>query len=476
MKLSKLLKNINVKSEYVDVDVLTITDKFDDIKEGSVFICIEGKRFDAHSLAHKAFEKGAAAVVTEKKTGAKNEVLVDKSRIAYTLMCSNFYDNPSEKLKMIGITGTNGKTSISFLIKSILEHCGHKVGLIGTVANYVGDTEYPSNLTTPEPLELQEMFNKMAKENCEYCVMEVSSQALEQGRVAGCNFEVGVFTNLTQDHLDYHGSMENYKAAKHILFENSEKSVINMDDEVYQYMIGNTNCLVQTYSIKNDSANFTAKNVKLRDDGVSYELVGEGVIGRVNLNIPGEFSVYNSMAAAIACIEAGMKFEDVIDALGQTGGVKGRMETVDIGKDFTVIIDYAHSPDGLKNIISAARAVYKNKIITVFGCGGDRDKTKRPIMGKVVGDMSDVAIVTSDNPRSEDPDLIVDDILQGMKNVNAKVIPIVDRKEAIEKALKIAKSGDVVLLAGKGHETYQVISTGKIHFDEREIIADILKK
>ncbi|MBR3589005.1 MAG: UDP-N-acetylmuramoyl-L-alanyl-D-glutamate--2,6-diaminopimelate ligase, partial [Clostridia bacterium] len=282
--------------------------------------------------------------------------------------------------------------------------------------------------------------------------------------------------NLTQDHLDYHGTMENYKEAKHMLFENSKKVIINDDDDAASYMKSDIDAEVVTYSIRNNSSDYTAKNPVLTDRAVAYELVGNAMISRIKLNIPGEFSVYNSMSAAVAAKELGVDIEAAKKALSLSKGVKGRMETVDVDTPYTVIIDYAHSPDGLINVLKSLRKVYTRKIITVFGCGGDRDKTKRPIMGEIAGNMSDIAVVTSDNPRSEDPQMIIDDILAGMEKCKAKIYVECDRTKAIEKALSIAKAEDVVLLAGKGHETYQILNTGKIHYDEREIVKQILSK
>ncbi len=477
MKLSQLLTELKTKGNYADCEISSVTDKFDNIKQGDVFVCIKGNRFDAHTVAKKATEeKGAAAVIVEHETGAENEVIVENTRKAYSYMCWEYFSRPTESLKMIGITGTNGKTTVSFLIKHIFEEAGKKCGLLGTVINLIGDKERPSSLTTPDPFEMQQLFREMVDEGCEFCIMEVSSQALSQQRVAPINFDLGVFTNLTQDHLDYHGTMENYKSAKHMLFEKCKKVVINDDDSAADYMKSDISAEVITYSIKNNSSHYTAKNPVLNDKSVAYELVGNAMISRIKLNIPGEFSVYNSMAAAVTAKEMGVEIDIAKKALSTSVGVKGRMETVDVDTPYTVIIDYAHSPDGLINVLKSLRKVYTRKIITVFGCGGDRDKTKRPVMGEIVGNMADIAVVTSDNPRSEDPQMIIDDILAGMEKCKAKIYVEIDRTKAIEKALSIAKKDDVVLLAGKGHETYQILNSGKIHYDEREIVKEILSR
>ncbi len=477
MKLSQLLTKLKTNGNYQDCEITSVTDKFDSIQKGDVFVCIKGNRFDAHTVAVRAIEeKGAAAVIVEHETGAKNEVIVENTRRAYSFLCWEYFGRPTESLKMIGITGTNGKTTVSFLLKHILEEAGEKCGLLGTVINLIGDEERPSSLTTPDPFEMNKLFREMADKGCRYCIMEVSSQALSQQRVAPVTFDLGLFTNLTQDHLDYHGTMENYKEAKHMLFENSKKVIINDDDNAADYMKSDIPAEVVTYSIRNNSSDYTAKNPVLTDRAVAYELVGNAMISRIKLNIPGEFSVYNSMSAAVAAKELGVDIEVAKKALSTSKGVKGRMETVDVDTSYTVIIDYAHSPDGLINVLQSLRKVYTRKIITVFGCGGDRDKTKRPIMGEIAGNMSDIAVVTSDNPRSEDPQMIIDDILAGMEKCKAKIYVECDRTKAIEKALSIAKKDDVVLLAGKGHETYQILNTGKIHYDEREIVKAILSK
>lgn len=474
MRLKKLMERVNATTEFEDMEVSAVTDKFDNIQENSVFVCIKGKKVDGHMFASEAITKGACCVIAERDTGEKKQIIVDDARKAYALMCSAMYSNPADEIKMIGVTGTNGKTSTAYYIRQLLEFAGHKTGLIGTVFEIVGDKTYDSNLTTPEPAQLFKMLREMADNACEYCVMEVSSQALEQQRVEGITFETAVFTNLTVDHLDYHKTMEEYKKAKKKLFANSKKAVLNFDDTNSDYMCDGIDIKKTTYSIKDDRSDYTAKNVELFEDHIKYELVGTGVIGRVKLNVPGRFTVYNSMAAAVTVIEQGIGTPVISKAFMSMDGVKGRMETVETGKDYTVIIDYAHTPDGLENLLKSLREVYIGRIITVFGCGGDRDKTKRPQMGSIAGELSDIVVVTSDNPRSEDPELIIKDILGGMEKTKARKYTISDRTKAIKKAISLARTGDVVVLAGKGHETYQILSTGKIHYDEREIINEIL--
>lgn len=473
MLLSKLLERI-AKVEN-DAEITFITDDSRKVRPGCAFICIEGNTFDGHSAALQAEDNGAAAIIAQKDTGAKNQILVEDTRRAYAVMCAAFYNYPSEKLKLIGITGTNGKTTSSFLIKDFFERLGHKTGLIGTVQNMVGDKIYPARYTTPDANELQFLFSEMVKANCEYCVMEVSSQALAQGRVEGFRFDIALFTNLTQDHLDYHGTFENYLQAKQILFKNADAAILNTDDANALRMVENADCDVITFSAESDKADYTAKNIRYKPDGVEYELVGISQIGRVKIGIPGGFSVYNSMGAFLCALKAGESFSDILKVAAEAKGVKGRIEVVPTDTDYTVIIDYAHSPDGLENILTSLREFALKRIICVFGCGGDRDKTKRPIMGGIVSKLADVAVVTSDNPRSENPEAIIDDVLEGMKDSKIPVERFVERTEAIRYAMSIAEKDDIVLLAGKGHETYQVLKEGKIHYDEREIVAGILK-
>lgn len=475
MKLSELLKNVKTDSIYTDCEVSDITDKSNEITKACVFVCIKGNHFDGHSVAKQAEEMGAAAIIAEHDTGVKNQIIVKNTRDAYSRICAAFYGNPAEKLKLIGVTGTNGKTTTTFLIKNIFDKLSIKSGLIGTVKNITGDKEYASSLTTPDSKELQRLYAEMVDSRCKYCIMEVSSQALAQGRVDGCHFDIALFTNLTQDHLDYHGTFENYAKAKRKLFEICDTAVINADDEYAHTMVDSLPCKVYTFGVKTDNTDFSAKNVKCFSDSVQYELLTPDNIGRINIKIPGRFTVYNSMGAAVCAVLAGADFDSVISAVSQSKGVPGRVEVVDTDTDYTVLIDYAHSPDGLQNVISSLRETTDGRIITVFGCGGDRDRTKRPKMGKIVGDLADIAVVTSDNPRSEDPELIVKDVLEGMKSCKAQIKTLVNRTEAIKYAMSIAKAGDVVLLAGKGHETYQILNTGKIHYDEREVVADILK-
>lgn len=474
MKLSDILKGVEVKNTFEDCEITNVTQDSRMIEEGCLFVCIKGNTFDGHSAAREALEKGAAAVLAQVDLGLDRQILTEDTRAVYSKICANFFGNPADKLKLIGITGTNGKTTTTFLMKQILESTGKKTGLIGTVQNMVGNEVYPAKFTTPDPYELQKLFSLMVKAECEYCVMEVSSQALAQGRVNGLEFEVAAFSNLTQDHLDYHKTFENYFEAKRILFKHCKTAVTNADDPNGLKIVADLPCKVVTYAVNTNEADFVAKNVKFKSNGVEYDLVCDE-IGRVHCPIPGRFSVYNSLCAASVAITLGVEFGTVLDAVSKSSGVKGRIEVVPTpGTDYTVIIDYAHSPDGLENIITSLREIAKGRVVTVFGCGGDRDKTKRPKMGKIAAELSDYCVVTSDNPRSENPSMIIKDILEGMKGVSTPYTVVENRKEAIKFAMEHAHKDDIILLAGKGHETYQILPTGTIHFDEREAVAEIL--
>lgn len=474
MKLSELLAGVETIGKFKNVKICDVTDDTRKVKKGSVFVCIKGANFDGHSAAKEMIKNGAAAVVCDHSLGLKHEVVVNDTRIAYALMCANFFGNPAKKLKLIGLTGTNGKTTSTYIIKSLLEQAGKKVGLIGTMQNMIGDKVLPAKYTTPLTYDLQSLFSQMADAECEYCVMEVSSQGIVQGRVDGLHFDIAVFTNLTQDHLDFHGTMENYRAAKKQLFANCDIAVINKDDANASFMTEGLPCKVVTYSAKDNSADFVAKNISLSAKGITYELLGDNVIGRVKCPIPGTFTVYNSLAAAAVAVTAGVDFEKVVGAFAGVEGVKGRIEVVPTDTDYTVIIDYAHSPDGIKNILSSVKEFAENRVIIVFGCGGDRDRNKRPKMADAAASLADFVVLTSDNPRTEDPEQIVNDAAQGLKGHKVDKKIIVNRTEAIRFALGEAKAGDIIVLAGKGHETYQIIGTEKRHYDEREIVKGIL--
>ena len=475
MKLKELLVEA-ANTEFADIEISNVKKDSRKVDKGDAFVCINGVTADGHKFAKTAAQNGAAVVICEHDVGLENQLVVDDTRKAYALMCAAFFGNPAKKLKIVGVTGTNGKTTTCTVLKSILEHFGHKVGLIGTVQNMIGDETLPAKNTTPDPYELHSLFSLMLSADCDYVVMEVSSHAIDMKRVYGLTYAACVFTNLTQDHLDYHKTMENYLNVKKRIFSLCEKAVVNADDKYAEDIIEACDCDVYTYSVKCDNTTFKAQNICHRVDGVDFEMKGDGVIGRVKFKTPGEFSVYNALAAGTCAVALGLPFAGVTDALCLGPKVKGRAEVVPTNRDFTVVIDYAHTPDGLLNIMETLNEVKKGRLVTVFGCGGDRDKTKRPIMGKLAEENSDKVIVTSDNPRSEDPDEIIKDVLEGMKDSKVPVEAIADRAKAVEHAILTAQPGDMILLAGKGHETYQVLKDKTIHLDEREIVADTIKK
>ena len=474
MKLGTLLENTGVVSDLSDIEITALCRDSRKITPGCAFVCIKGTGVDSHAFAAQALEKGAAVVVAERDLGLPCQVLVKNSRTVWAQMCAAWFGHPSRRLHLIGVTGTNGKTSTTYLLKAILEQAGHTVGLIGTIRNLIGDREIAAGHTTPDSYELQQMFAQMADAGCDYAVMEISSHALDQGRVEGCVFDAGIFTNLTQDHLDYHGTMENYAAAKKRLFSQCKCAVLNKDDAWHTVMSENIACPTVTFSEQDNAADYVARNIRERPDGVDFELVSLGEIGRVRLATPGRFSVYNALGAAACAHALGIAFEVVIAALSRAGIVKGRAEVVPTGRDFTVVIDYAHTPDGLVNICSTLNACKVGRLVTVFGCGGDRDRTKRPKMGAAAAGLSDFMVITSDNPRSEEPEAIIRDILTGLTDTATPYTVIPNRIEAITWAIHNAQAGDTILLAGKGHETYQILKDGTIHLDEREIVAEAL--
>lgn len=475
MLLSRLLESTGYKGKFKDREISFITDNSENVTSSSLFVCIKGARGDGHRYGRDAARKGAV-IVCEHSIGVSDEIIVKDTRRAYADFCGAFFSNPARRMKLIGITGTNGKTTTAFLLKDIFEKNGYKCGLVGTVQDMAGDAVFYSERTTPDSFELNCLFSKMVKRGCEYCIMEVSSQALSQGRVDGLSFDCAVFTNLTQDHLDYHGTFENYAKAKKKLFSMCRKGIINIDDEKGLYMTHGEKCQSVTYSLLEDSADYTAKNIVQKSNGTEYEIIHKNKSIKAEVGIPGLFSVYNSLAAIACASQEGIPLEKAVQVLKDSKGVKGRAEVVPTNKDFTVIIDYAHTPDSLENILKTIKGFAQGRIITVFGCGGDRDKAKRPVMGEIAVKFSDYLIVTSDNPRSENPQEIIKDILKGCKNAEITVETIENRRKAIERALAIGEKDDIILLAGKGHETYQILGDKKIHFDEREIVSEYLNR
>lgn len=479
MQLRELMKGLRVigSERALNVEITGISYDSRTVQPGDVFVCIKGFQTDGHKYASAAAANGAAAIVacdTLNMSGVPVLYTPD-TRLALAQMSKAFFGDPLRDMKLIGVTGTNGKTTVTYLVKSILEAAGKKVGLIGTNQNMIGDTVIPTERTTPESFELYKIFRQMADAGAEYVVMEVSSHALELHRVGGCKFAVAAFTNLTQDHLDFHGTMEHYYEAKRKLFDMCESAVINIDDPYGARLAAGCPCPVLTYGTGKGAA-LGASDIAVTAKGVTYGLEYEGQMYSAHLGIPGKFSVYNSLAALGCALSLGFEAEFCLDALGKAHGVKGRAEVVPTDTDYTVLIDYAHTPDGLENIISTVNEFKTHHVVTLFGCGGDRDRTKRPKMGLAAGRLSDFLIVTSDNPRSEEPGKIIDDIMPGVIESGCPYVRIENRREAIAYALAHAEAGDIIILAGKGHETYQILKDKTIHFDEREIVHELLKE
>ncbi len=478
MKLAQLLSEVEVK-EIIGSELLNITGiafNSAEVKPGNMFVCIKGFKTDGHSFAEDAISKGAIAIMAEKDMSELGVtcVVCDNTRLALAKAAAAFYGHPERKFRLIGITGTNGKTTTTYLVKSVLESLGKKVGLIGTNQNMIGTEIIPSKHTTPDSLELMQLFSHMADKGAEYVVMEVSSHSLALDRVTACTFDVGAFTNITQDHLDFHKTMESYLEAKGILYSISRFGVINADDSSAEYLLGVSKCENNlTYGIENESG-LSASAVELSEKGVGFDVTYGGETHRVELGIPGEFSVYNALTALGCLVAAGISLSDAVNGLKSARGVKGRIEVVETGRDFSVIIDYAHTPDGLYNVIRTIRGFCKGRIITLFGCGGDRDATKRPKMGRIAAELSDYCVVTSDNPRTEEPEKIIEQVVEGVKDGGCEYKVVTNRFAAIEYALDIAEKDDIVLLAGKGHETYQILADRTIDFDEREIVRKLL--
>ncbi len=478
MKLEELLRGVAVKSSTAanDLDIQEVRYDSRAVQPGDLFVAIRGFATDGHQYIGKALEQGAAAIVCEEAPEGVPAVVVENARKALAEIVANRFGHPADSMVMLGVTGTNGKTTTTYLVKHMLEQAGHKVGLIGTNQNLIGDEVIETERTTPESYELHALFARMRDAGCTHVIMEVSSHSLVLDRVHGIRFAVGAFTNLTQDHLDFHKTMEEYRKAKALLFSVSDKGVINLDDEAAEAMLADAKCPCMTFSCDKDAADLTAKNLKLHADGVEFIATIKGEMARVKLGIPGHFSVENALAALGMVLQAGMPLADAAAAMATATGVKGRVEVVPTGTGYTVLIDYAHTPDGVENVLRAVRGFAKGRVIALFGCGGDRDRTKRPKMGKIAADLADFCVVTSDNPRTEDPKAIIDDILEGMQGTKTPMQVIVDRPEAIHWALAHAKKGDVIVLMGKGHETYQEVNHVKHHMDEREIVADYFAK
>ncbi len=480
MKLKDLLAGVEVLKTNADPDLQIQDVAYDSrkVNAGGMFVAISGFASDGNRFIPMALEKGAAVVVTAREPEEEIPyVLVANDRLALAQIGSNFFDHPAKSMTMIGITGTNGKTSVTLLLKHLLEQTlNAKVGLIGTMENLIGNQVIPTDRTTPESFELQALFAKMCSAGCTHVVMEVSSHALTLDRVGGIHYNVAAFTNLSEDHLDFHKTMESYAQAKALLFTRCDQAVLNRDDAWYDVMVKNAACPVLTVS-QHAGDGLWADHVRLQADRVCFTAKCGGEAAQVELSIPGKFTVYNALTVLGVARQLGISLEESAAALESAHGVKGRVEVVPTpGKEYTVLIDYAHTPDGLENVLSSVRGYCQGRLISVFGCGGDRDPMKRPIMGKIGVELSDIAIITSDNPRTEKPMAIIRDILKGI-DPDAKNYEVIEnRPKAIAHAMDIAGKNDIIVLAGKGHETYQEICGVKHHMDEREIVAQYLSE
>ncbi|MFC5651688.1 UDP-N-acetylmuramoyl-L-alanyl-D-glutamate--2,6-diaminopimelate ligase [Paenibacillus solisilvae] len=459
------------------------------VAQGDLFICLQGHTVDGHKFAPRAVESGAAALVVDRVLELDVPQLVVKdTRLAMAILADSYFGQPSHKLKLIGITGTNGKTTTTYLIEQILSDAGYAPGVIGTVEMRYNGQSLPMSGTTPEALDLQRYLAAMVDAGTDYCAMEVSSHALEQGRVKGSRYRTAIFTNLTQDHLDYHGTMENYAAAKGLLFSRlgneyavseAERSyaVLNADDAASKEFALLTSAEVLTYGVDHE-ADVRASNIRITAHGTSFHLESFKGKADIMLQMAGKYNVYNALAAVCAALIEGIPLDRIKQSLEALPGVPGRVEAVKAGQQFAVIVDYAHTPDGLENVLKAVKEFAAGRIICVFGCGGDRDRTKRPIMGKIAAHYADYAIVTSDNPRTEDPELILQDIEAGLTEDGvdkSRYELLADRHAAIQKAVEMASPDDVVLIAGKGHETYQLIGGQTFDFDDREVAKEAIR-
>ncbi|MDF2715530.1 MAG: UDP-N-acetylmuramoyl-L-alanyl-D-glutamate--2,6-diaminopimelate ligase [Paenibacillus sp.] len=487
MKLRELadLLTIARTAGNLDVEITGFSMHTGSLQPGDLFVCVSGiagYQEDRHRFAEEAVRAGAAALVVERDVGLDVPMVqVPDARYAMAVMACHFYNYPSSDLKLIGLTGTNGKTTTAHMIEAVLAYAGYRTGLMGSIGTRIGQVNVESDMiNTKEPHKLQASLSSMRAHQTEYGIMEVTSQGLDMGRVLGCEFRTAVFTNLTQDHLDYHGTMDKYREAKGLFFSRlgngfspdpgkRKFAVLNTDDPASDYFRKVTPAQVITYGVNRD-ADVMAKNIALTAQGTLFELVTFAGTKPVNLRMVGEFNVYNALAAITCALAERIPLETICEALERMNGVPGRLEIVDEGQDFLVLVDYAHTPDGLDNALAAVKQCAGASLITVFGCGGDRDRTKRPVMGRLAARYSDYVVATSDNPRWENPAAILEDIRQGLEEEadDSRYALIPDRREAIAKAIQRAAPGDIVLIAGKGHETYQIVQDGTVHFDDRE--------
>ncbi len=482
MKLRDLIRDlpglIDTRGD-LDTPIEAITASSREKTADALFFCISGARFDAHDFAPQAVENGCVALTVERWLDLPvPQVLVRNGRIAMARLAAAFYGHPAQGMKLVGITGTKGKTTTSYMVKSILESAGYKCGLIGTTGNMIGDRRIESHLTTPDPIELQRTLRLMADEGVQAVSMEVSAHAIDMYRLDGMTFEVGCYTNLSQDHLDWFHTMERYFETKKRFFTGGmvKNAALNADEETSASIIRDLKVPYLTYGICVD-ADLFARDIEIDENGVSFEMRLKGVYNqRVNLQMTGMFNVYNALAAASCAMVLGVSAELIKKGLESIASVPGRVEMLPTNTPYKVILDYSHSPDALRNILETVRVFTRGRVIALFGCGGDRDQGKRPMMGEIGGRLADLCVLTSDNPRSEDPMAILAMIEEGIKPTGKPYVVIENRREAIRWALKEAKDGDVIILAGKGHETYQEIKGIKHPFDEKVVVAELLKE
>ena len=476
MKLRELLCGIEVLEVHADLETEISWVSYDSrqTKSGDLFAAIAGYETDGHRFIPMALEKGAACVLCQARPeGEVPYVLASDSRAALAQLGRNWFGDPAASMTMVGVTGTNGKTTATYLLKDMLERSlGAKVGLIGTNQNMIGEEALHTERTTPESFELQALFRAMADAGCTHVVMEVSSHALCLQRVAGIRFAVGMFTNLSQDHLDFHETMEAYCDAKALLFRQSVKGVYNADDPWAERVTGGAPCPLLSFGER--AGDLRAENIRLSVDGVTFDAVCEGETVPVRVGIPGGFTVYNALGALAAARALGISLAAGAEALASCAGVKGRVEVVPVPWDYTILIDYAVTPDAIENVLTAVRGFAQGRVVILFGCGGDRDRGKRPKMGRIAAQLADFVVVTSDNPRTEDPDFIISEILPGLEGADTPYMVEPDRVRAIRWTMDHAQPKDVIILAGKGHETYQIVGHEKRHLDEREVVADYI--
>lgn len=483
MKLKELIKDINgnVICGSTDIDITNLTIDSRKAGDGTLFFCIYGIHTDGHKYIPSAFENSCKAVICERDTTELPQgitaIRVENTRQALSSIAKVFYGNPSSKFNLIGVTGTNGKTSTTYFMESVLNTLKRKTAVIGTVEIRLAGEKVPVHLatsTTPDTIELNELFKLMADKAVDDVVMEVSSHSLELKKVEGLNFGTAIFTNLTQDHLDFHGTMESYAAAKAKLFKMCKNGVVNIDDKWSKVIIDAADCPILTFGI-DSMADVQAVNIEYFMDKSTFDVEIQGKTYSFELHVPGRFSIYNALGVIAASLAMNIAPEKIQQGINAISGVPGRIQNVPNNRGFNVIVDYAHTPDGIENILKSVREFTKGRIITVFGCGGDRDRTKRPIMGKLAAELGDISILTSDNPRSEEPMDILKEIEVGVKPITDSYEMIVDRKEAIYRAVALARPGDSVVIAGKGHEDYEIFKDKTIHFDDTEVAKEALE-